>query len=105
MNTQPERRQRSTGAKKRGAAQSGPIAAPQASEDVAIVHMAATEVTARNVALRTMIAEAAYHRAEKRGFEPGHELEDWLAAEAQVAHTQSLSQSSPAEPADSESTP
>lgn len=33
----------------------------------------------------TMIAEAAYYRAEKRHFEPGHELDDWLQAEAEVA--------------------
>jgi Protein of unknown function (DUF2934) len=32
--------------------------------------------------VRSLIAEAAYYRAEKRGFEPGHELDDWLAAEA-----------------------
>ena len=31
-----------------------------------------------------LIAEAAYFRAEKRGFEPGHDTEDWLAAEAEV---------------------
>ena len=31
-----------------------------------------------------MIAESAYYRAEKRGFDPGHETEDWLAAEAEV---------------------
>lgn len=31
-----------------------------------------------------LIAEAAYFRAEKRGFAPGHEAEDWLAAEAEV---------------------
>ena len=31
-----------------------------------------------------LIAEAAYLRAEKRGFIPGHETEDWLAAEAEV---------------------
>ncbi len=31
-----------------------------------------------------VIAEAAYYRAERRGFAPGHELEDWLAAEAQI---------------------
>lgn len=31
-----------------------------------------------------LIAEAAYFRAEKRGFSPGHEAEDWLAAEAEV---------------------
>jgi hypothetical protein len=33
---------------------------------------------------RAMIAEAAYYRAERRGFESGHELEDWLAAEADI---------------------
>lgn len=31
-----------------------------------------------------LIAEAAYYRAEKRGFAPGYEQEDWLAAEAEV---------------------
>lgn len=31
-----------------------------------------------------MIAQAAYFRAQRRGFEAGHELEDWLAAEAEV---------------------
>ena len=31
-----------------------------------------------------MIAEAAYLRSEARGFQSGHEDEDWLAAEAEV---------------------
>jgi hypothetical protein len=31
-----------------------------------------------------LIAEAAYLRAQQRGFAPGHEIEDWLAAEAEV---------------------
>ena len=31
-----------------------------------------------------MILRAAYSMAECRGFEPGHELEDWLAAERQI---------------------
>jgi hypothetical protein len=31
-----------------------------------------------------MIAEAAYLRAERRGFAPGYETEDWLAAESEV---------------------
>ena len=31
-----------------------------------------------------MIAAAAYYRAEARGFEPGHEHEDWLLAEREV---------------------
>ena len=35
---------------------------------------------------RAMIAQAAYFRAERRGFEPGHETEDWLAAEQEVEH-------------------
>ncbi len=32
----------------------------------------------------SMIAKAAYFRAARRDFQPGHELEDWLAAEAEV---------------------
>jgi len=31
-----------------------------------------------------LIARAAYFRAQNRGFEPGHEQADWLAAEAEV---------------------
>lgn len=30
------------------------------------------------------IAEAAYFRAEQRGFSPGNEMSDWLDAEADV---------------------
>lgn len=33
---------------------------------------------------RRLIAEAAYFRAERRGFQPGQELEDWLAAEIEI---------------------
>jgi hypothetical protein len=33
---------------------------------------------------RDMIERAAYLRAEQRGFAPGFELDDWLAAEAEV---------------------
>ncbi|MGH8267539.1 MAG: DUF2934 domain-containing protein [Steroidobacteraceae bacterium] len=33
---------------------------------------------------REMIAQAAYLRAERRGFAPGRETEDWLAAEQEV---------------------
>jgi hypothetical protein len=31
-----------------------------------------------------LIAEAAFFRAEKRGFAPDHEVTDWLAAESEV---------------------
>ena len=37
------------------------------------------------VSREQMIAEAAYFRATQRGFASGGELEDWLAAEADVA--------------------
>jgi hypothetical protein len=33
---------------------------------------------------REMIATAAYHIAEQRGFAPGHEQDDWYRAEAAV---------------------
>jgi len=36
-----------------------------------------------------MIAKAAYYLAERRGFEPSHELEDWVAAECQIDRTPS----------------
>ena len=32
----------------------------------------------------SMVRMAAYLRAERRGFAPGYEIEDWLAAEAEV---------------------
>ena len=31
-----------------------------------------------------MIAEAAYYRAERRGFATGGEMEDWVRAEAEI---------------------
>jgi hypothetical protein len=31
------------------------------------------------------IATAAYHRAEKRGFAPGYEVQDWLDAEKEIS--------------------
>lgn len=33
------------------------------------------------------IARAAYRRAEERGFYPGHEIDDWLAAEKEIAES------------------
>ena len=38
----------------------------------------------------TQIAQYAYYRAKARNFEPGHDVEDWLAAEQHfVQHAQS----------------
>lgn len=38
-------------------------------------------------AQRAMIAEAAYYRAEQRGFAPGCEIDDWLQAEGDIERT------------------
>jgi hypothetical protein len=46
---------------------------------------------------RAMIAEAAYLRAERRGFDPGYETEDWLAAEEEVDALLALGQGGPAQ--------
>jgi hypothetical protein len=59
-----------TGISKKGMASPGP--SPMATA------LVGAEVRAQ------LIAEAAYYRAQRRGFVPGHELEDWLAAEAEV---------------------
>lgn len=45
---------------------------------------ASTGITVSEDARRAMIAQAAYLRAERRGFAGGDEVEDWLAAEAEV---------------------
>jgi hypothetical protein len=40
--------------------------------------------SAQAVSLDVMIAEAAYYKAEKRGFHPGNELRDWLEAKSEI---------------------
>jgi len=37
-----------------------------------------------NPEVRVRIEQTAYYLAERRGFSPGYELEDWLQAEKQV---------------------
>lgn len=44
----------------------------------------AQEIARRREQLRHAIAAAAYYRAQQRGFAPGHELDDWLAASEEV---------------------
>lgn len=36
-------------------------------------------------ARQRMVAEAAYYRSLHRGFVPGRDLDDWLAAEAEIS--------------------
>jgi hypothetical protein len=38
--------------------------------------------------MHQLISVAAYFRAERRNFEPGHELDDWLDAEAEAMSRQ-----------------
>jgi hypothetical protein len=47
-------------------------------------HIAANETPRPAVDRYASIAQAAYFRSQHRGFKPGHEMEDWLAAEAEV---------------------
>lgn len=39
---------------------------------------------------RELVAVAAYYLAERRNFKPGHETEDWLAAESQIRSSTTL---------------
>jgi len=45
-----------------------------------------TPPTPRTVNLESMIAEAAYYRAEKRNFSPGQALNDWLEAKKKLTN-------------------
>jgi hypothetical protein len=48
-------------------------------------HAAAASVEMPSAAeIYELIAQAAYYRAEKRGFTPGLEADDWLQAETEV---------------------
>jgi hypothetical protein len=61
-----------------------PPTSPGASRDIRAENRVENRVEVSNEGRYRMIAEAAYLRAERRGFLPGREVEDWLAAEAEV---------------------
>jgi hypothetical protein len=48
------------------------------------VNLARREIPSFSESREARIAEAAYWRAERRGFGAGQELDDWLAAEKEV---------------------
>jgi hypothetical protein len=78
--------QKSTGRSRRKRATSlTDSAVLESATDPEIVRMAIVEALCRDAERHSLIEEAAYYRAEKRGFMPGHELEDWLAAEEEMA--------------------
>jgi sterol desaturase/sphingolipid hydroxylase (fatty acid hydroxylase superfamily) len=43
-----------------------------------------TPPSVQSINLDAMIAEAAYYKAEKRGFYPGNEIQDWLEAKREI---------------------
>ena len=61
------------------------VATAQSQPDAAPRDTIGEEILADPAFSAAMIADAAYFRAQQRGFEPGKELDDWLAAEAEVA--------------------
>ena len=73
-------------ARKRALVGDGVIAQMERDKDVR--QLVAAEAEDRSVDHHAKIALAAYFIAEKRGFEPGHELDDWLAAEAELAQAE-----------------
>jgi len=66
-------------ASKQRAARSTPIV-PPADEDLSPETAESPDPSRRHA----MIAEAAFFIAQERGFTPGQELDDWLAAEQHV---------------------
>ena len=76
-------------ARKRGAVGNGVIA--QAERDQDVRHLITAEAKSRTADLQSRIALKAYFLAEKRGFQPGHALDDWLAAEAAVTRAEQQS--------------
>jgi hypothetical protein len=97
-----------TTAPKSGATQAHSVAMPEpvtVPPDVTMEAMPPSQARAKRSAIgrpavtpdvrRGMIAEGAYLRAEKRGFAPGHEHEDWMAAEAEVDQLLSADQRTP----------
>jgi len=73
-------------ARKRAVVGDGVIAQLERDKDVR--QLVAAEAKNRTADHQARIALTAYFIAEKRGFEPGHELDDWLAAEAAVARAE-----------------
>ena len=55
-----------------------------AKKDVSNVH-AMSHRPDFNKKIDAMIAEAAYYKAEKRNFDDGFEMEDWLEAEREIS--------------------
>jgi len=92
------REQKSPRRSQRRAGAAGDGAVVNAGEDADVARLAAADVEAQVADHQIKVAMAAYFIAEKRGFEPGHELEDWVAAEAETAKAETPSVLKPIHP-------
>jgi Protein of unknown function (DUF2934) len=52
--------------------------------EVTAARLERREIPSFSISREARIAEAAYWRAERRGFVAGQELDDWLAAEREI---------------------
>ena len=57
---------------------------PSTETEVTAAQLERREIPSFSESREARIAEAAYWRAERRGFTAGQELDDWLAAEKEV---------------------
>jgi hypothetical protein len=57
---------------------------PSPDTEVTATQLERREIPSFSESREARIAEAAYWRAERRGFTAGQELDDWLAAEKEV---------------------
>lgn len=90
-------------ARRRPGATVGNGAIAEAQHDPDVARLASAEAEARAADHQVKVALAAYFIAEKRGFAPGHELDDWLAAEGQIAAAAQPSVTKPIQPIKGES--
>jgi hypothetical protein len=80
----PTRPRTGTGRTKKKTAPGGTQPPPPEPTEVTGAHLERREIPSFSESREARIAEAAYWRAERRGFVGGQELDDWLAAEKEV---------------------
>lgn len=56
------------------------------------IHNLPSQVNIDSAQRELMIREAAYFRYVQRGYEPGHDIDDWIAAEAELFSEESVRQ-------------
>lgn len=81
----PTRPRTGSGRTKKTTARAAPQRPPTTQPtEVTAAHLERREIPSFSESREARIAEAAYWRAERRGFVAGQELDDWLAAEKDV---------------------